>query len=61
MSPASKNGLTAGNSQPVKKLTKRAKDFIATCAVTAMADSGLCLVFLALLMQAAFGAWRVLQ
>ena len=37
--PQKRNGLTAGNSQPVKALTKHATDFIALCARLASLDA----------------------
>lgn len=37
--PTKDNGLTAGNSQPAKALTKHATDFIALCARLASLDA----------------------
>ncbi|OQW86213.1 MAG: hypothetical protein BWK72_18330 [Rhodoferax ferrireducens] len=61
MSRASKNGLTAGNSQPVKTLSKYATEFIATCARMASADPGFYLLCVVLLTQAVLLALGVLS
>ena len=39
--PTKDNGLTAGNSQPAKALTKHATDFIALCARLASLDAAI--------------------
>ncbi len=61
MSRASKNGLTAGNSQPVKTLSKYATDFIAAAIRIASLDVGLYLLAVALLIQAVLLALGVLS
>ena len=59
MSRIKQNGLTAGNSQPVKTLSYYATDFIARCASFARADAGLCMVVVVVLLQVVLlAAWR---
>jgi hypothetical protein len=67
MSRTKQNGLTAGNSQPVKRLTKYATDFIARCIKFSSGfylekgiDAGLCLTVVVVMLQAVLmAAWGV--
>ena len=61
MSRIKQNGLTAGNSQPVKSLSNYATYFIARCANFASADAGLRLAVVVVLLQAVLmAAWGML-
>lgn len=60
MTPTKQNGLTAGNSQPVKSLSKRTLDFIAAAASFASANTEFNIMFLVLVLQFVAIFWGVL-
>jgi len=61
MNRPNENGLTAGNSQPVKSHSKRTTDFIAACARFASVNNGYNILFLVLGLQFVLIVWGVLQ